>query len=487
MPTRRPGASCAQGTQRLGLTPTAPLTVPRAAGRLLERFPGRHHEVAGTPPERRTVVLNPKSPPSVSPPRPGERRCPSCATPIQSDLPFCGACGTRVAHLSPTACANCGRADPGGNRFCPSCGHPLADPTPKPLPAVRPVGGPARPVTLVILDRSAQETARYRLQGAITTLGRQGADLNFPDDAYLSPIHAQFVLMDGTLLVRDLGSRNGTWVYLEHPHRLSDGDLVLIGSQILRYRRLGYPGPRPPGGRTRPGAWAASPRSADIANLAQIRADGSVRDMMHLSPGRTLRIGREQGDWQFPYDPSMSALHASVRSEDADFVLADEGSRNGIAMAVRGEYALCRQDPSARGRPVDPGGVRVKVCTVLRHRVSRRRPVLPAGRHTAAGQRSDRRPGGPGHRRALPHQEEAGRRRDGAGLSRRACEDGAALRHQDHERGDDRTTPTRSAASTARPPTPAASPTPTSARSTTSARPATGSSTSRWSSSRGGA
>ena len=31
----------------------------------------------------------------------------------------------------------------------------------------------------------------------------------------------------------------------------------------------------------------------------------------------------------------MSALHASVRSEDADFVLADEGSRNGIALAVR--------------------------------------------------------------------------------------------------------------------------------------------------------
>jgi predicted component of type VI protein secretion system len=62
--------------------------------------------------------------------------------------------------------------------------------------------------------------------------------------------------------------------------------------------------------------------------------------MVHLSPGRTLRIGREQGDWQFPYDPSMSALHASIRSEDADFVVADEGSRNGIAIAVRSEYIL---------------------------------------------------------------------------------------------------------------------------------------------------
>jgi pSer/pThr/pTyr-binding forkhead associated (FHA) protein len=207
------------------------------------------------------------------------------------------------------------------------------------MPAIRGVGGPARAVTLVILDRSAQETARYGLQGAIMTLGRQGADLNFPDDAYLSPIHAQFVLMDGTLLVRDLGSRNGTWVYLEHPHRLSEGELVLVGSQVLRYRRLGYPGPRPPEADNTRRLGSLTPQ-ADIANLAQIRSDGSARDTMHLSPGRTLRIGREQGDWQFPYDPSMSALHASIRSEDADFVIADEGSRNGVALAIRAEYAL---------------------------------------------------------------------------------------------------------------------------------------------------
>jgi predicted component of type VI protein secretion system len=33
----------------------------------------------------------------------------------------------------------------------------------------------------------------------------------------------------------------------------------------------------------------------------------------------------------------MSAMHAMIRSEDADFVLVDQGSRNGVAIAVRGE------------------------------------------------------------------------------------------------------------------------------------------------------
>jgi pSer/pThr/pTyr-binding forkhead associated (FHA) protein len=80
--------------------------------------------------------------------------------------------------------------------------------------------------------------------------------------------------------------------------------------------------------------------SADIARLTQLRADGSERDVCHLSPGRHLTIGREKGDWLFPYDPSMSSVHAQIRSEDADFVVMDAESRNGVAVAARGEVPL---------------------------------------------------------------------------------------------------------------------------------------------------
>jgi pSer/pThr/pTyr-binding forkhead associated (FHA) protein len=152
-------------------------------------------------------------------------------------------------------------------------------------------------------------------------------------------VHAQFVYLDGVLTVRDLGSKNGSWLFIEEPHRLVDGDMILMGSQILRYKRLGYPGPRPPEQDQTRRLGSLTP-SADIANLAQIRADGSARDIVHLSAGHTVRIGREQGDWQFPYDSSMSGLHALIRSEDADFVVVDAGSRNGVAVSIRGEKRL---------------------------------------------------------------------------------------------------------------------------------------------------
>jgi pSer/pThr/pTyr-binding forkhead associated (FHA) protein len=185
----------------------------------------------------------------------------------------------------------------------------------------------------------ATEVARFERKTATTSIGRTEGDIRFPEDQFLSPLHTKLSWEEGRLDVRDLGSRNGTWVFLEGPYRLTDGDLILIGSQILRFRRLGYPGPHTAEADATKRMGSMTP-SADIASLTQLRTDGSSRDVIQLSPGRDVHIGRERGDWIFPYDPSMSAQHATVRSEDADFVLMDDHSRNGIAIAARGAMQL---------------------------------------------------------------------------------------------------------------------------------------------------
>jgi pSer/pThr/pTyr-binding forkhead associated (FHA) protein len=192
---------------------------------------------------------------------------------------------------------------------------------------------------LILVSEMATEVARFERKQTTTTIGRTEGDIRFPEDQFLSPLHAKLSWETGTLEVRDLGSRNGTWVFLEGPHRLTDGDLILIGSQILRFKRLGYPGPHTAEADATKRMGSMTP-SADIASLTQVRTDGSPRDTIQLSPGRDIHIGRERGDWIFPYDPSMSAQHATVRSEDADFVLVDDHSRNGVAIAARGAMSL---------------------------------------------------------------------------------------------------------------------------------------------------
>lgn len=239
--------------------------------------------------------------------------CPHCAGAVDPNLPFCPHCGGRT-HVS-------------GPEGRPGTSSPTA---------VRPSASGAR---LALLDERGAVKEMFPMARGEAIIGRSDGDIRFGDDVYLSPVHAQFTTREGQMFVRDLGSRNGTWVFVDSRHRLSDGDVVLIGSQLLRFRRLGYPGPHPPEADKTRRLGSLTP-SADIAVLSQLRADGSVRDTFHLSPGRNALIGREKADWLFPYDQTMSATHAEVRSEDSDFVVADAGSRNGIAVAVRGERAV---------------------------------------------------------------------------------------------------------------------------------------------------
>ncbi len=276
--------------------------------------------------------------------------CSKCGHPVDAANPFCAYCGAKLAPEKPAPavpakCPNCGAPIASGDyKFCPICATPLG--------AGPRTSGPHEPTAVFTAKRASQppiqlaltaedgtKSTRYPLVGEETTLGRGGADVAFPDDIYLSPMHALFIWKDGKLSIRDLGSRNGTWIFLEGPHKLVDGDLILIGSQLLRFRRLGYPGPYAPDADATRRMGSLIP-SADIASVSQLRVDGSVRDVFHLSPGRDVKLGRDAGDWAFPYDPSMSSQHAVIRSEDADFVLADAGSRNGVAVASRGDVQL---------------------------------------------------------------------------------------------------------------------------------------------------
>ncbi len=275
---------------------------------------------------------------------PGTTSCPFCSGSVQGPLPFCPHCGRRLsAPGSGPACGRCASPVTPGTRFCPTCGAPVADATEG---LTRPSSMPERRTdlafALVQLDDVGTPVNRFERKSLHTTIGRHEGDLRFPEDPFLSPLHAKLSWEQQRLVLRDLGSRNGTWVFLHEPYRLVDGDLLLVGSQVLRFRRLGYPGPHTPDADATKRMGSMIP-SADIATLTQLRSDGSPRDVIHLSPGRDVRIGRERGEWIFAYDPSMSAEHALIRSEDADFVVVDAGSRNGVAIAARGDMALTNE------------------------------------------------------------------------------------------------------------------------------------------------
>jgi pSer/pThr/pTyr-binding forkhead associated (FHA) protein len=73
--------------------------------------------------------------------------------------------------------------------------------------------------------------------GPSVTIGRSGCAVSLGDDPQLSQSHAELLVdVAGNVLLKDLGSSNGTFVKLppRAERELQDGDRVRIGREVLR-------------------------------------------------------------------------------------------------------------------------------------------------------------------------------------------------------------------------------------------------------------
>ena len=95
-------------------------------------------------------------------------------------------------------------------------------------------GGPAAGPEVVRLLPGGVEENRYALPAGESVVGRTRGTINFPDDAYLSGQHARIRNADGKCTLEDLQAVNGTFIAVRKGVTLTDGDILLIGHQLLR-------------------------------------------------------------------------------------------------------------------------------------------------------------------------------------------------------------------------------------------------------------
>ncbi len=239
-----------------------------------------------------------------------------------------------------TFCRSCGtiRTDETA-RFCAGCGIRLAGGGGPPGPGgTSPRGFPlvGHKASLSVLDSVGSVTRVVPLEGETATVITDGVEL-MVGDGMAGGDGATLTLADGGMKVEPVGNPRALYVFLTQETPLTEGDVLLLGSQVIRYRRWiddgTYFADQGQLGSIIPGR--------DVAVLEQLRGDGRVRDTMHLWPKRSMLIGREEGDWVFAYDRTMSARHAAIVClEDGSVTVRDVGSRNGVALALRGARTI---------------------------------------------------------------------------------------------------------------------------------------------------
>ncbi|MCE2542104.1 MAG: FAD-dependent oxidoreductase [Acidobacteria bacterium] len=101
------------------------------------------------------------------------------------------------------------------------------------------LGSKRNPRLLAHHDARGRLVKQYQLSDGPQVVGRDAPDITLAaDDGSLSRRHASIVVVGPGLFVRDLNSVNGTYLKIEGSCVLTEGDVVRIGGQALRFQFL---------------------------------------------------------------------------------------------------------------------------------------------------------------------------------------------------------------------------------------------------------
>ncbi len=211
--------------------------------------------------------------------------------------------------------------------YCPDCGYALAGFASGTAFEAAPADEAKRPW----LEGQAGEAYPLRVGG--NTVGRDSADV-LAADKTVSRLHARLDLSEnGSLVVEDLGSTNGTQVneaalVPNAPRSLADGDRLRFGSISMTLHLPGAAALEAP-------AAAGAEASAGEAPAVEARVvgigEGDTRVFL-LSPGMTTFGRRPENTVVLSGDLYVSGSHAQISAAGDVFILTDIGSTNGTLL-----------------------------------------------------------------------------------------------------------------------------------------------------------
>jgi pSer/pThr/pTyr-binding forkhead associated (FHA) protein len=256
-----------------------------------------------------------------------------------------------VGSVTTATCAGCGSSNPIETNFCHDCGMPLGSEimtqparggtgtrTVVPDTFETTKSAPAINARLVTVRRDGSDGSSHVVHSDQFDLGRTEGDLLF-DDPHMAGRHARIVFRDGDFVILPLETRNGVYVRLRQPTELYDGDLFLLGKQVLRFEV-----PFEVEKNIRPAVehgvmFFGTPVKPPWGRLRQLTAGGTTRDIYHLTRTEAV-MGREQGDIVFGDDEFLSRRHAQIESRNNHVTLTDLASSNGTFVRLRGQHVL---------------------------------------------------------------------------------------------------------------------------------------------------
>jgi pSer/pThr/pTyr-binding forkhead associated (FHA) protein len=232
---------------------------------------------------------------------------------------------TMPAELSSAPVApSAGRGVPARPTF-QSSATPLPQQPPGPRFGLTVLAGPAR-------------GQRFRLGPTGAQIGRARGVILFPEDPFVSPLHATLTVRDGKLFIRDENSTSGIYASIAGQETLPSGGLFCTGLRLFRY--VGAIEPAPPWNRVDVLVYGAPVPNSVVHYAIEEVLLGDRPGRGIITPGPVLTIGQGRCDFSFPSDEGLAPRHCEVAPLPTGAMIRDLSGGLGTFVRVAGERPL---------------------------------------------------------------------------------------------------------------------------------------------------
>lgn len=183
---------------------------------------------------------------------------------------------------------------------------------------------------------------RYKLPVTGCVVGRQRGAILFPDDVFVSPLHATFLVKDGALFVRDESSASGVYVTFAGTEPLAPRALFSAGQRLFRFTGR-VEAPPPVAGR--PNLYGSPvPLGQALYGVEEVHMGGRAGRAV-VTAAALLTIGQAHCDLAYPHDEGLAGRHCELSPTASGAMLRDLSGGLGTFVRI----------PPATERPLRPG------------------------------------------------------------------------------------------------------------------------------------
>lgn len=212
----------------------------------------------------------------------------------------------------------------------PTFSSSAAQPQPQPPPP-----GPRFGLTVLAGPARGQ---RFRLTATGAQVGKSRGAILFPDDPFVSPLHATLSIRDGKLFVRDENSTSGVYVSISGTETIPANGLFCTGLRLFRFI-----GPVEP---------AAAWNRVDVLVYGSPLPNGQMHYALEevllgdrggrclLSPGPVLTVGQGRCDFSYPNDEGLAPRHCEISPLPSGAMIRDLSGGLGTYVRVLGERPI---------------------------------------------------------------------------------------------------------------------------------------------------